>query len=68
MDELPSAYVEFTGTEDLDAVEGDGNLCYGSLVEACRETQKVITITHVNGVLVQPHWRSHSELIRQQVA
>ena len=44
------------------------NLCYGSLVEACRETQKVVTITHVNGVLVQPHWRSHSELIKQQVA
>jgi type II secretory pathway predicted ATPase ExeA len=44
------------------------NLCYGSLIEACRETQKVVTITHVNGVLAQPHWRSHSELIKQQVA
>ncbi len=44
------------------------NLCYGSLIEACRETQKVVTISHVNSVLVQPHWRSHDELIKQQVA
>ena len=44
------------------------NLCYGSLIEASRETQKIVTITHVNNVLVQPHWRSHDELIKQQVA
>jgi hypothetical protein len=44
------------------------NLCYGSLIEAARETQKVVTITHVNSVLVQPHWRTHQELIKQQVA
>lgn len=44
------------------------NLCYGSLVEACRETQKTVTTTHVNNVLVQPHWRSQEELIKQQVA
>ncbi|QGX39328.1 ExeA family protein [Permianibacter aggregans] len=44
------------------------NLCYGSLVEAARETQKTVTITHVNAVLVQPHWRSHNELIKQQMA
>lgn len=43
------------------------NLCYGSLIEACRETKKIVTITHVNNVLVQPHWRSHEELIKQQV-
>lgn len=43
------------------------NLCYGSLIEACRETKKIVTITHVNSVLVQPHWRSHEELIKQQV-
>ncbi len=43
------------------------NLCYGSLIEACRETKKIVTITHVNRVLVQPHWRSHDELIKQQV-
>ncbi|MES9905355.1 MAG: hypothetical protein ABW168_22105 [Sedimenticola sp.] len=44
------------------------NLCYGSLVEVCRETKKIVTITHANGVLVQPHWRPHEELIKQQVA
>ena len=44
------------------------NLCYASLIEAARETKKVVTITHVNNVLVQPHWRSHEELIKQQVA
>lgn len=42
------------------------NLCYGSLVEACRENKKTVTITHVNNVLVQPHWRSHEALIKQQ--
>lgn len=44
------------------------NLCYASLIEAARETKKRVTITHVNNVLVQPHWRSHEELIKQQVA
>lgn len=44
------------------------NLCYGSLIEACRETKKIVTISHVNNVLVQPHWRSHDELIKQQVS
>lgn len=44
------------------------NLCYGSLIEAARETKKEVTITHVNRVLVQPHWRTHQELIKQQVA
>jgi type II secretory pathway predicted ATPase ExeA len=44
------------------------NLCYASLIEAARETKKTVTITHVNNVLVQPHWRSHEELIKQQVA
>ena len=43
------------------------NLCYGSLIEACRDTKKTVTISHVNGVLVQPHWRSHDELIKQQI-
>lgn len=43
------------------------NLCYGSLVEACRENKKIVGLTHVNNVLVQPHWRSHEELIKQQV-
>lgn len=43
------------------------NLCYASLIEAARETKKIVTLTHVNNVLVQPHWRSHDELIKQQV-
>lgn len=43
------------------------NLCYGSLIEACRENKRVVTISHVNNVLIQPHWRSHEELIKQQV-
>ena len=44
------------------------NLCYSSLVEACRETKKIVTIRHVNNILVQPHWRSHEELITQQIS
>ncbi len=44
------------------------NLCYGSLIEACMETKKIVTIKHVNNILVQPHWRSHEELFKQQVA
>lgn len=43
------------------------NLCFGSLIEAARETKKIVSITHVNNVLVQPHWRSHEQLIKQQV-
>lgn len=44
------------------------NLCLGSLIEAARETRRIVTISHVNNVLVQPHWRSHEELIKQQAA
>ena len=43
------------------------NLCYASLIEAARETKKYVSISHVNNVLVQPHWRSNEELIKQQV-
>lgn len=43
------------------------NLCYGSLIEACRNKQRSVTTGHVNDVLIQPHWRSHEELIKQQV-
>ncbi|WP_143872491.1 ExeA family protein [Catenovulum sediminis] len=43
------------------------NLCLASLIEAARETKKTVTITHVNQVLVQPHWRNHEQLIKQQV-
>ena len=44
------------------------NLCYGSLIEACRDGKKQVTTEHVNRILIQPHWRSHDELIKQQVA
>ncbi|MBL4795343.1 MAG: ATP-binding protein [Pseudomonadales bacterium] len=43
------------------------NLCYSSLIEACRDGKRTVTTTHINNVLVQPHWRSHEELIKQQV-
>ncbi len=38
------------------------------LIDAAREAQKTVTIAHVNSVLVQPHWRSHEELIKQQIS
>lgn len=44
------------------------NLCYGSLVQACMDSERVVTNKHVNAVLVQPHWRTHEELIKQQVS
>jgi MSHA biogenesis protein MshM len=44
------------------------NLCYGSLIEACRDSKRIVTTSHINDVLIQPHWRSHEELIKQQVA
>lgn len=43
------------------------NLCYGSLIEACRENKRIVSISHVNNILIQPHWRSHEELVKQQV-
>ena len=43
------------------------NLCLSSLMEACRQTKKIVTIAHVNSVLIQPHWRSHEALIKMQV-
>jgi len=42
------------------------NLCHGSLIQACKETQKSVKTSHVNAVLIQPHWRSHDELIKSQ--
>lgn len=43
------------------------HLCHGSLIEACREGQRQVSIGHVNNVLIQPHWRSHEQLIKGQV-
>lgn len=42
------------------------NLCYGGLIEACREGVKTVLTRHINAVLIQPHWRSHEELLQQQ--
>jgi type II secretory pathway predicted ATPase ExeA len=44
------------------------NLCYCSLVEACRDAKRIVSPSHVNAILIQPHWRSHEDLIKQQVA
>lgn len=43
------------------------NLCYSSLIEACTDSKRIVSIRHVNNVLIQPHWRSHDELVKQQV-
>ncbi|MBD8528301.1 ExeA family protein [Pseudomarimonas arenosa] len=43
------------------------HLCHGSLLEACRDGQRQVSIAHVNDVLIQPHWRSHEQLIKGQV-
>lgn len=54
----------------LRAAEGNlrlcRNLCYGSLIEACRNSKRIVSISQVNDVLIQPHWRSHEQLIKQQ--
>ena len=44
------------------------NLCYASLAACCQDKNRVVMIRHVNEVLIQPHWRTHDELIKQQVA
>lgn len=44
------------------------NLCYAGLIEACQENKRTVSIRHINDVLIQPHWRSHEDLITQQVA
>ena len=44
------------------------NLCYASLATCCQHQKRVVLISHVNEVLIQPHWRTHDELIKQQVA
>lgn len=43
-----------------------GNLCYASLLAACRDNQRMVTPRQINQVLIQPHWRSHDALIKQQ--
>lgn len=54
----------------LRSVQGNLRLCrnlaYASLVDACRQNLRIVTLTHVNNALIQPHWRSQDELIKQQ--
>jgi MSHA biogenesis protein MshM len=42
------------------------NLCYASLLATCFDNQRICTASHVNAALVQPHWRSHEALLKQQ--
>lgn len=44
------------------------NLGYASLVAACLDRQRIVTVAHVNSALLQPHWRSHEALLKQQTA
>lgn len=41
------------------------NLAHGALIECCRQGHRQVSTTHVNDVLIQPHWRSHEEIITQ---
>ena len=55
----------------LRAVQGNlrlcRNLCYASLIATCLDHQRICTVSHVNSALLQPHWRSHEALLKQQV-
>ena len=55
----------------LRAVQGNlrlcRNLCYASLIAVCLDHQRICTVSHVNAALLQPHWRSHEALLKQQV-
>jgi type II secretory pathway predicted ATPase ExeA len=42
------------------------NLCYASLVQTCLDRERICTVSHVNAALLQPHWRSHEALLKQQ--
>ncbi len=43
------------------------NLCYATLIAACMDKERICTVSHVNAALLQPHWRSHEALVKQQV-
>jgi len=55
----------------LRAVQGNlrlcRNLCYASLIATCLDHQRLCKVSHVNAALLQPHWRSHEALLKQQV-
>ena len=39
------------------------NLCVASLLEAVRESTKIVELPHVNRVLLQPHWRKEQDFL-----
>jgi type II secretory pathway predicted ATPase ExeA len=43
------------------------NLCHSSLVQACLEQTRHVLTSHVNNVLIQPHWRSHDQLFKGHI-
>lgn len=55
----------------LRAVQGNlrlcRNLCYAALLATCLDQQRLCTVSHVNSALLQPHWRSHEALLKQQI-
>ena len=34
-----------------------------SVLEACRNNDRVVDHTHVNAILIQPHWQRHDDLL-----
>ena len=43
------------------------NLALGALAQCCQHGHRQVSLTHVNDTLIQPHWRSHQEIITQGV-
>ena len=39
------------------------NLCYSSLLQACHQAERVVDHSHINTVLIQPHWRRQEDLL-----
>lgn len=56
----------------LRSVQGNlrlcANLCYCSLLHACQQSDRIVQTSHVNAILIQPHWRTHDELIKAQAS
>lgn len=41
------------------------NLCLAALLEAIRNHSKKVDLSHVNRVLIQPHWRNDDDLVKK---
>jgi hypothetical protein len=57
-----------SNTFDEAALELIERNALGNLRHACRDSKRQVSISHVNEVLIQPHWRSHEQLIKSQIA